>query len=197
MSLRWPVRAIPIAHCKLQIFQFLPSKSHISPFEFPPFIFLPLNFPLRNFTFLPSNFPLWNFTFLPSNFTLRNFTFLPSNFTLFKTLPYKTSLLNLRCYIMGNSTELILIACLESYLTMLPPSGILKSFVQKTAATCFVSPSFVRVAWQGVQQETPEIDKIDDFVTYFDRTWINGQFRLHSGITSITMGQERSCWRLA
>ena len=53
---------------------------------------------------------------------------------------------------------------------------ILKSFVQKTAATG--PPSFVWVAWQGVQQETPELDNIDDFVSYFDRTWINGQFRL-------------------
>ena len=34
--------------------------------------------------------------------------------------------------------------------------GILKAFVQKTAATCFVPPSFVRVAWQGVQQEATE-----------------------------------------
>ena len=57
--------------------------------------------------------------------------------------------------------------------------GILKSFVQKTAATCFVPPSFVRVAWQRVQQEAPELDNINDFVTYFDRTWIHdGQFRL-------------------
>ena len=56
--------------------------------------------------------------------------------------------------------------------------GILKSFVQNTEATCFVPPKFVRVAWQGVQQEAPELDTIDDFDTYFDRAWINGKFRL-------------------
>ena len=59
--------------------------------------------------------------------------------------------------------------------------GILKSFVQKTAATRFVPlppPSFIRVAWQGVQQEASESDNVDDFITYFDSTWINGQFRL-------------------
>ena len=43
--------------------------------------------------------------------------------------------------------------------------GILKSFVQKTAATCFVPPSFIRVAWQRVQQEAPELDNVDDFIT--------------------------------
>ena len=57
-------------------------------------------------------------------------------------------------------------------------NGILKSFVQKTAATCFVPPNFVRVAWQGVQQEARELDNIDDCHIYFDKTWTNGQFRL-------------------
>ena len=70
-----------------------PFQLYTADFEF-------LNFSLRNLTFLPSNFlpsyfSLRNFTFLPSNFPLQNFTFLPSNFTLF-SLPYKTSLLNLR-----------------------------------------------------------------------------------------------------
>ena len=72
--------------------------------------------------------------------------------------------------------------------------GILKSFAQKTPATCFVPPSFVRVTWHGVQQEAPELDSIDDFVTYFDRMWINGQFRLkqwiyynYSGLKAITL----------
>ena len=56
--------------------------------------------------------------------------------------------------------------------------GILKTFVQKTAATCFVPPRFVQVAWQGVQLEAPELDNVEDFITYFDNTWINSQFRL-------------------
>jgi len=55
---------------------------------------------------------------------------------------------------------------------------ILKSFVQKTAAICFIPPAYVRVAWQGLQHEAPDIDRIDDFVEYFDRTWINGQYRI-------------------
>ena len=57
--------------------------------------------------------------------------------------------------------------------------GILKCFVQKTATTCFVPPSFVWVAWQGVQRDAaPELDDINDIVYYFDRTWINNLFRL-------------------
>ena len=55
---------------------------------------------------------------------------------------------------------------------------ILKSFVQKTAAICFIPPTYVRVVWQGLQHEAPDIDRIDDFVEYFDCTWINGQYRI-------------------
>ena len=55
---------------------------------------------------------------------------------------------------------------------------ILKSFVQKTAAICFIPPTYIRVAWQGLQHEAPDIDRIDDFVEYFDHTWINGQYRI-------------------
>ena len=52
---------------------------------------------------------------------------------------------------------------------------ILKSFVQKTAA---IPPAYVGVAWQGLQHDASDIDRIDDFVEYFDRTWINGQYRI-------------------
>ena len=38
---------------------------------------------------------------------------------------------------------------------------------------------FVRVAWQGLKQEAPVVDHIDDFVSYFESTWLDGQFRLH------------------
>ena len=80
--------------------------------------------------------------------------------------------------------------------------GILKYFVQKTATTCFVPPSFVWVAWQGVQQEaTPELDDINDFVYYFDRTWNDDQFRLqqwnyynYDGPTTITLKASTPGW---
>ena len=80
--------------------------------------------------------------------------------------------------------------------------GILKCFVQKTATTCFVPPSFVWVAWQGVQQEAaPELDDINDFVYYFDRTWNDDQFRLqqwnyynYDGPTTITLKAGTPGW---
>ena len=53
-------------------------------------------------------------------------------------------------------------------LTRLINDEIVKSFVQGTAAVSFVPPSFVRVAWQGLQEEAPEVDGIDDFVSYFN-----------------------------
>ena len=38
-------------------------------------------------------------------------------------------------------------------------------------------PAFVRVAWQGIQQDAPDDDeRVDTFVDYFDQTWINGRF---------------------
>ena len=55
-QVRWPVRAIQNAHCKLRIFTFLTSKFHISPFEFPPFIFLPSKFHISPFEFPTSKF---------------------------------------------------------------------------------------------------------------------------------------------
>ena len=96
-----------------------PFQLHTANFQF-------LNFSLRNLTFLPFEFP--PFIFLALKFHISPFEFPTSKFYIspFKfhtfSLPYKTSLLNLRYYITGNSTELILIACLESCLKMLPPS---------------------------------------------------------------------------
>ena len=41
-------------------------------------------------------------------------------------------------------------------------------------------PAFVRVAWQGIQQDAPDDDeRVDTFVDYFDQTWINGRFLIH------------------
>ena len=110
--LRWPVRAIPIAHCRLRIFKFLPSKSHISPFKFPT----------SKFHISPFEFPTSKFHISPFEFPTSKFHISPFKFPTF-SLPYKISLLNLRYYITGNSTELILIACRESCLKMLPPSS--------------------------------------------------------------------------
>ena len=57
------------------------------------------------------------------------------------------------------------------------------SFFQKVAALASVPPAFVRVAWQGIQQDAPDDDeRVDTFVDYFDQTWINGRSRC--GITT-------------
>ena len=45
------------------------------------------------------------------------------------------------------------------------------------AATTFCPPPFMRLAWQGTQQEAPTMDRVDDLVTYFDRTWVNQQLQ--------------------
>ena len=77
---------------------------------------------------------------------------------------------------------------------------ILKSFVQKTAAIYFIHPAYVRVVWQGLQHEAPDIDRIDNFVEYFDHTWINRQYRIRQwnnyDYVPWPKGQQ-SCGRLA
>ena len=42
----------------------------------------------------------------------------------------------------------------------------------------FIPPAYVRADWQGLQLEAPDIDRIHDFVDYFDRTWVNGEYRI-------------------
>ena len=35
---------------------------------------------------------------------------------------------------------------------------------------------FVRLAWQGIKADTPELPRIDEFITYFETTWIARTF---------------------
>ena len=44
------------------------------------------------------------------------------------------------------------------------------------AAVAFCPPQFVRMAWLAVQQKVPNISNADQLVSYFDQTWMNGQF---------------------
>ena len=46
----------------------------------------------------------------------------------------------------------------------------LKSFIRKTAAFSFIPARFVRLAWQEIKAETPEFDRIDEFVLHFERS---------------------------
>ena len=46
------------------------------------------------------------------------------------------------------------------------------------AAISFYPPAFVHTAWLGVQQEAPQIARVDKLVDYFTSTWVNGQFQV-------------------
>ena len=50
------------------------------------------------------------------------------------------------------------------------------SFVRQTVALAFVPLRFVRLAWQGIKMTSPNIPNIDDFITYFEETWLVGNF---------------------
>ena len=54
----------------------------------------------------------------------------------------------------------------------------LRKMLCKTAAIAFVPVHFVRVAWEAVAQELEDMDNLDGFKTYFDSTWMRGQFSL-------------------
>ena len=52
----------------------------------------------------------------------------------------------------------------------------LKSFTRKTAALAFVPFPFVCLAWKGMKANTPELPRVDEFVTYLETTCIAGIF---------------------
>ena len=54
----------------------------------------------------------------------------------------------------------------------------LKHFVQKMAAIAFFPPAFVQPAWVSVQQEAPQIVRVDELVTYFSSTWVSGSYQV-------------------
>ena len=59
-----------------------------------------------------------------------------------------------------------------------PQDPTLKHFVQKMAAILFCPPAFVHTVWLGVQQEAPQIARVDELVDYFTSTWVSGQFQV-------------------
>ena len=51
-------------------------------------------------------------------------------------------------------------------------------FVRQTVALAFVPRRFVHLAWQAIKVTAPAIDKMDEFVAYFEETWLVGNFAL-------------------
>ena len=49
-------------------------------------------------------------------------------------------------------------------------------FVRQTVALAFVPRRFIRLAWQAIKVTAPAIDKMDEFVAYFEETWLVGNF---------------------
>ena len=57
-----------------------------------------------------------------------------------------------------------------------PIDDTFKMFVNKMAAVAFCPPQFVRTAWLGVKQEAPQVSRVDELLSYFEQTWMIGQF---------------------
>ena len=54
----------------------------------------------------------------------------------------------------------------------------LNHFVRKIAALAFVPQRFVRLAWQAVKFEAPPLPRVEEFITYYEETWLVGNYRL-------------------
>ena len=50
--------------------------------------------------------------------------------------------------------------------------------MRKTAALAFVPPTFVQLASQAVKFEAPELPRVEEFITYYEETWLVGNFSL-------------------
>ena len=51
-------------------------------------------------------------------------------------------------------------------------------FINFIIALVFVPPTFVRVAWRGLKGEAPAFHNRDQFLEYFQDTWIEGNYPL-------------------
>ena len=62
-----------------------------------------------------------------------------------------------------------------------PQDPTLKHFVQKVAAISICPSAFVHTAWLGVQQEAPQIARVDKLVDYFTSTWVRTVYSVYDG----------------
>ena len=63
----------------------------------------------------------------------------------------------------------------------------MSKFVRKTVALAFVAQQFVRFAWHVIKMQVPNVEIMDEFVTYFEETWLVGNFGLDYGTSSPQM----------
>ena len=47
-------------------------------------------------------------------------------------------------------------------------------FLRRTAALAFVQVRFVRPAWQAIKVAAPQLPRIQEFIRYFEDTWLVG-----------------------
>ena len=52
----------------------------------------------------------------------------------------------------------------------------IRDFIQKSAALAFIPLAFVRVAWSGAKAGAPQKQEIGDYISYFESTWLDGNF---------------------
>ena len=51
-----------------------------------------------------------------------------------------------------------------------------RSFIHKTAGLAFVPKRYVHLAWQAIKGEPPTILGTEDFISYFETTWLVGNY---------------------
>ena len=53
-----------------------------------------------------------------------------------------------------------------------------KKFFRRVIALPFVPVRYVLMAWSSLKAEKPSVTGIQEFIDYFEHTWLNGQFQL-------------------
>ena len=51
-----------------------------------------------------------------------------------------------------------------------------RSFINCLIALAFIPPTFLRVGWRGLKGDAPTFSNCEEFFTYFEATWINGNY---------------------
>ena len=56
------------------------------------------------------------------------------------------------------------------------PQSDANKFFRRVISLPFVAVRYIRMAWGGLVANMPNGQAYDDFVDYFERTWLNGNF---------------------
>ena len=70
-------------------------------------------------------------------------------------------------------------------------------FLQRTAALAFVPVRFVRLAWQAIKVAAQQLPRIQEFIRYFEDTWLVGNYPSIISIPKWLLQNQQPPWTTA